>query len=79
MSRLLGGVISELVLLPLNLDFEIDQSWMNLGRFVNGIHIPTEAKYYPHSNSWLCWTLLRDVSIWVLKKFQKWFATHINC
>jgi hypothetical protein len=26
MSRLLGGVISELVLIPLNLDFEIDQS-----------------------------------------------------
>jgi hypothetical protein len=24
MSRLLGGVISELVLIPLNLDFEID-------------------------------------------------------
>jgi hypothetical protein len=26
MSRLLGGVISELMLIPLNLDFEIDQS-----------------------------------------------------
>jgi hypothetical protein len=26
MSRLLGGVISELVLIPLNLDLEIDQS-----------------------------------------------------
>jgi hypothetical protein len=26
MSRLLGGVISELVLILLNLDFEIDQS-----------------------------------------------------
>jgi hypothetical protein len=26
MSRLLGGVISELVLIPLKLDFEIDQS-----------------------------------------------------
>jgi hypothetical protein len=26
MSRLLGGVIFEFVLIPLNLDFEIDQS-----------------------------------------------------
>jgi hypothetical protein len=26
MSRLLGGVIYELVLIPLNLDFEIDRS-----------------------------------------------------
>jgi hypothetical protein len=26
MSRLFGGVISKLVLIPLNLDFEIDQS-----------------------------------------------------
>jgi hypothetical protein len=26
MSRLLGGVISEVVSIPLNLDFEIDQS-----------------------------------------------------
>jgi hypothetical protein len=51
MSRLLGGVISELVLIPLNLDFEIDRSWMNLRRFLNDIHIPTRAKYYPHSNS----------------------------
>jgi hypothetical protein len=54
MSRLLGGVISELVLIPLNLDFEIDQSCMNLGRFLNDIHIPTRAKYYPHSNACLC-------------------------
>jgi hypothetical protein len=75
MSRLLRGVISELVLILLNHEFEIDQSWMNLGRFLNNIHIPTRAKYYPHSNSCLCWALLRDVSIWVLKFFQKWFAT----
>jgi hypothetical protein len=67
MSMLLGGVISELVLIPLNLDFEIDWSWMNLGRFLNDKYIPTRAKY-----------LLRDVSIWVLIFFQKWFVTHIN-
>jgi hypothetical protein len=30
MSRLLGGVIFELVLIMLNLGFEIDQSGMNL-------------------------------------------------
>jgi hypothetical protein len=54
MSRLLGGVISEFVLILLNLDFKIDQSWMNLGRFINDIHIPSKAKYYPHSNSCLC-------------------------
>jgi hypothetical protein len=54
MSRLLGGVISDLVLILLTLDFEIDQSCMNLGRFLNNIHIPTRAKYYPHSNSYLC-------------------------
>jgi hypothetical protein len=70
MSRLLGGVISELVLIPLNLDFEIDQSWINLGRFLNDIHIPIRAKYYPYSNSYLCWALLRDVSIWVLTLFE---------
>jgi hypothetical protein len=51
---MLGGVISELVLILLNLDFEIDQSRMNLGRFLNNIHIPTKAKYYPHINSCLC-------------------------
>jgi hypothetical protein len=54
MSRLLGGVISELVLILLNLDFEIDQSRMNLERFLNDIHIPTRGKYYSHSNSYLC-------------------------
>jgi hypothetical protein len=54
MSRLLGGVISELVLILLNLDFEIDRSRMNLGRFLNDIHISTIAKYYQHSNSCLC-------------------------
>jgi hypothetical protein len=54
MSRLLGGVISELVLILLNLDFEIDRSWINLERFLNNIYIPTRAKYYPHSNSYLC-------------------------
>jgi hypothetical protein len=75
MSRLLGRVISELVLILLNLDFEIDRSWMSLGRFLNDIHITTWAKYYPHSNSYLCWALLRDVSNWVLKFFRKWFAT----
>jgi hypothetical protein len=53
MSRLLGGVISKLVLILLNLDFEIDRSCMHLGRFFNDIHIPTRAKYYPHSNSCL--------------------------
>jgi hypothetical protein len=51
-SKLLGGVISEFVLILLNLDFEIDRSWMNLGRFLNDIHIPTKAKYYPHSDSY---------------------------
>jgi hypothetical protein len=66
MSRLFGGVISELVWIPVNLDFEIDPSWMNLERFLNDVHIPTRAKYYPHSNSYLCWALIRDVSIWVL-------------
>jgi hypothetical protein len=60
MSRLLGGVIFELVLIPLNHDFEIDRSWMNLEKFLNDIHIPTRAKYYPDSNSCLCWALLRD-------------------
>jgi hypothetical protein len=45
MSRLLGGVKSELVLILLNLDFEIDWSWMNLKRFLNNIYIPTTAKY----------------------------------
>jgi hypothetical protein len=74
MSRLLGGVISELVLILLNIDFEIDRSWKNLERFLNNIYIPTRAKYYSHSNSCLCWALLRDVSIWVLKIFWKWFA-----
>jgi hypothetical protein len=72
MSKLLGGVISELLLILLNLDFEIeDPSWMNLGSFLNDIHIPTRAKYFPHSNSCLCWALLRDVSIWVLIFFSK--------
>jgi hypothetical protein len=65
----------ELVLILLNLDFEIDRSWMNFERFLKDIHIPTRAKYYPHSNSCLCWALLRDVSIWVLNFFLKWFAT----
>jgi hypothetical protein len=51
MSKLLRGVISEVVLILLNLDFEIDQSWINLGRFLNDIHISTKAKYYPHSDS----------------------------
>jgi hypothetical protein len=46
--------MSELVLILLNLDFEIDQSRMNLGRFLNDIHNPTRAKYFPHSNSYLC-------------------------
>jgi hypothetical protein len=46
MSRLLGGVISELVLILLNLDFKIDQSGMDLERFLNDIHIPTRAKYF---------------------------------
>jgi hypothetical protein len=77
MSRLLGGVISELVLILLNLDFEIDRSWINFGRFLNNIHIPSTTKYYLHTNSCLCWALLRDVSIWVLIFFEKWFATQI--
>jgi hypothetical protein len=51
MSKLLGGVICELVLILLNLDFEIDRSSMNLGRFLSDIHIPTRGKYYPHSDS----------------------------
>jgi hypothetical protein len=72
---LLGGVISELVLIMLNLDFEIDRSWINLGRFLNDIHIPTTFQYYAHRDSCLCWTLLRDVSIEFWKKIQKWFAT----
>jgi hypothetical protein len=54
MSRLLGGVISELVLILLNLDFEMNRSGMNLEWFLNDIHIPTRDKYYPHSNSCLC-------------------------
>jgi hypothetical protein len=51
MSKLLGGVISELVFILLNLDFKIDQSWTNLRKLLNDIHIPTRAKYYLHSNS----------------------------
>jgi hypothetical protein len=54
MTRLFGGVISELVLIPLGLDFEIVWSRMNLERFLNDIHIPIRAKYYPDSNSCLC-------------------------
>jgi hypothetical protein len=54
MSRLLEGVISKLVLIPLSLNFEIDWSRMNLERFLDDIHIPTRAKYYPHNNSYLC-------------------------
>jgi hypothetical protein len=46
MSKLLGGVISELVLILVNLDFEIDQSWIKIERFLNDIHIPTRAKYF---------------------------------
>jgi hypothetical protein len=55
MSKLLEGVMSELVLILLNLDFkidrswmkiEIDQSWMKIERFLNNIHIPTRAKYF---------------------------------
>jgi hypothetical protein len=59
MSRLLGGVISELVLILLNLYFEIEWSWMNLGRFLNDIHIPTIAKYYPQRNSCLYWAFVK--------------------
>jgi hypothetical protein len=54
MSTLLGGVISELVLILLNLDFDIDQSSMNLERFLNNIYIHTIVKYYPHRNSCFC-------------------------
>jgi hypothetical protein len=54
MSRLLGGVIFELVLILLNLDFEIDRSGINLERFLNNVYISARAKYYPHSNSYLC-------------------------
>jgi hypothetical protein len=46
MSKLLGDVISELVLILLNLDFEIDWSGMKIERFLNDIHIPTRAKYF---------------------------------
>jgi hypothetical protein len=46
MSKLLGGVISEFVLILLNLDFEIDRSWMKIEKFLNNIHIPTRAKYF---------------------------------
>jgi hypothetical protein len=46
MSKLFGGVISELVLILLNLDFEIDRSWMKLERFLYDIRIPTRAKYF---------------------------------
>jgi hypothetical protein len=50
MSKLLGGVISDLVLIFLNLDFDIDQSSMKIERFLNDytflpepniFHIPT--------------------------------------
>jgi hypothetical protein len=51
MSKLLEGVISELVLILLNLDFEIDRSCMKIERFLNNIRIPTRAKYYPYSDS----------------------------
>jgi hypothetical protein len=46
MSNLLGGVISKLVLILLNFDFAIDQSWMKIEMFLNNIHIPTSAKYF---------------------------------
>jgi hypothetical protein len=46
MSKLLGGVISELVLILLNLDFEINRSSMKIERFLNDIHISTRAKYF---------------------------------
>jgi hypothetical protein len=46
MSNLLGGVISEFVLILLNNDFEIDRSWMKIERFLNDLHIPTRAKYF---------------------------------
>jgi hypothetical protein len=54
MSKLLGGVISELVLILLNLNFEIDRSSIKIERFLNDIHIPTRAKYFSHTNSCLC-------------------------
>jgi hypothetical protein len=47
---------------------------MKVKRFLNYIHISTRAKYYPHSNFCLCWTLLRDVSIVSFEIFWKWFA-----
>jgi hypothetical protein len=46
MSKLLGDVISEFVLILLNLDFEIGWSWMKIERFLNDLHIPTRAKYF---------------------------------
>jgi hypothetical protein len=50
MSKLLGGVISELVLILLNLDFEINRSSMKIERFINDIHIPTRTKYFSTKN-----------------------------
>jgi hypothetical protein len=50
---------------------------MKVEWFLNYIHIPTRAKYYPHGNSCLCWALLRDVSIVSFEIFRKWFAIQI--
>jgi hypothetical protein len=51
MSKVLEGVISELVLILLNLDFESDRSWIKIERFLNDIHIPTRAKKCPNKQS----------------------------
>jgi hypothetical protein len=65
------------VLILLGLDYEIDRSWMKVEMFLNYIHIPTRVKYYPHSNSYLHWALLRDVSVVSFEIFKKWFAIQI--
>jgi hypothetical protein len=79
MSKLLGGVISELVLIFLNLNFEIDQSWIKIERFLNDIHIPTRAKYFSTKQVFFVLSFVKRCVQLSFDFFQKWFATHIIC
>jgi hypothetical protein len=79
MSKLLGGVIFELVLILLNLDFEIDQSWIKMEKFLNDIHIPTGAKYFSTLQLLFVLTFVKGCVQLSFIFFQKWFSTHIIC
>jgi hypothetical protein len=50
---------------------------MKVEWFINYIHIPTRAKYFPYSNSLLCWALLSYLSVLSFEIFWKWFAIQI--